>query len=246
MSRHCTQIEWDDVPHLHDEEKKSLWESIPPYQRDARAKGIPVLGSGVIYPVPESAFVVNPCELPNYWPRAYALDVGWNVTASVWGAWDRQDDCVYIYSEHYRGQVEPSVHADAIKMRGAWIWGAIDPASSASNQKDGTQLIQEYAKLGLNLVPADNTVEAGIHATYRRLSTGRLKIFRSCPNLLGELRIYRRDEKGKIIKEKDHCCDALRYLIMTGLKFADIDQRDIEDEIAKRKSMEKRSSVTGY
>ncbi len=126
------------------------------------------------------------------------------------------------------------------------MWGAIDPASSASNQKDGTQLIQEYAKLGLNLVPADNTVDAGIHAVYRRLSTGRLKIFKSCPNLLGELRIYRRDEKGKVVKEKDHCCDALRYLIMTGLKFADIEPTMLEDEIARNKHKEGRSGVTGY
>ena len=42
------------------------------------------------------------------------------------------------------------------------MWGAIDPKSSDSNQKDGTQLLTEYGRLGLNLVAADDAVEAGI------------------------------------------------------------------------------------
>lgn len=246
MSRYCVQIEWDDVPHLTAKAKQELWDSIPPYQRDARAKGIPVLGSGLIYPVPESVFICDPFELPPYWPRAYALDVGWNRTAAIWGAWDRDSDTIYLYSEHYRGQAEPSIHADAIKARGEWINGTVDPASAGSNQKDGTQLIEEYRKLGLNLVPADNTVEAGIHAVYRRLSGGRLKIFKTLASTLSEIRIYRRDDKGRIVKENDHLMDAMRYLIMTGMKYATTDPGPIAEERAEFEMNRARSSITGY
>jgi hypothetical protein len=248
MSRYCAQIEWADCPHLSEDAKQSLYESIPPYQRDARAKGIPVLGSGVIYPVPESAFVVEPFDLPDHWPRAYALDVGWNTTAAVWGAWDRQSDCVYLYSEHYRGHAEPSIHADAIKGRGAWMWGAIDPASAGSNQADGKKLRQMYAEppMSLQLVDADNSVEAGLLVVWRRLSTGRLKVFRNLGNWLAEFRIYRRDEDGKIVEGKDHLMDATRYLLMTGMQFATVDPGPVEEEL-KRFEMDKgRSSVTGY
>ena len=35
------------------------------------------------------------------------------------------------------------------------MWGAIDPTSSGMSQKDGTKLIEEYGRLGLNLVAAD-------------------------------------------------------------------------------------------
>ena len=38
---------WDDAPHLTKEQKDELWASIPPYQRDARAKGVPVASCNV-------------------------------------------------------------------------------------------------------------------------------------------------------------------------------------------------------
>lgn len=246
MSKYYIQVSWDEVPHLTDKDKEELRASIPVHQLVAREKGIPVLGAGVIYPVPESAFVIEPIELPVWWPRAYAMDVGWNVTAAIWGAWDRETDTVYLYSEHYRGQAEPSVHADAIKARGEWIYGAIDPASSGANQKDGTQLIEEYRKLGLNLVPADNTVEAGIHAVYRRLSTSRLKVFNNCQAWLSEFRIYRRDEKGKVVKSNDHLMDCTRYLIITGMKYADVDKDDDSGEDQVQIQARARSGTTGY
>jgi len=47
-----------------------------------------------------------------------------------------------------------------------------------------------------------------------RLSTGRLKIFSTLQHTLGEIRLYRRDEKGRIVKENDHLMDALRYAVM--------------------------------
>ena len=44
--------EWDEVPHLSDQEKADLVNRIPAYQREARTKGIPCLGSGAIYRCP--------------------------------------------------------------------------------------------------------------------------------------------------------------------------------------------------
>lgn len=242
MSRLCVQASWDDVPHLSEATKKQLIDAMEPHTREARTKGIPVLGAGVIYPVPESTYVIDPFEMPEFWPRAYGMDVGWNRTAAIWGAWDRNTDCVYVYSEHYLGQSPPSVHADAIKARGWWIPGAIDPASAGSSQIDGRQLRAVYNELGLNLYDADNSVEAGIHACFQRLSSGRLKIFRTCRNLITEMRIYRRDENGKVVKENDHCCDSMRYLVMTGMRYATTSP-EYEDEPAREM---RRNSVTGY
>lgn len=54
VGKHVTMASWDDVPHLNEQDKAILLASIPPYQRDARTKGIPQLGSGAVYPVPES------------------------------------------------------------------------------------------------------------------------------------------------------------------------------------------------
>ena len=68
---------------------------------------------------------------------------------------------------------------------------------------------------GLNLSIAENAVEAGIYEMWMRMSTGRLKVFRSCQSFIAERRVYRRDEKGKIVKKKDHAMDAGRYGVMT-------------------------------
>jgi hypothetical protein len=235
---------WDDAPHLSEQDKADLLKSIPPYQRDARRLGIPQLGSGAIYPIPESEVLVQPFEIPDYWPRAFGLDVGWNRTAAVWGAIDRQSGIVYLYSEHYMGHAEPSVHAEQIRRRGDWIPGVIDPASRGRSQVDGKQVVSQYQDLGLDLAMADNAVEAGIYAVWQRLAGGGLKVFSTLASWLSEYRIYRRDEDGKVVKEGDHLMDAMRYLIMSGLDRAQ--PVPFEDWYEDDSPKAGRSMVTGY
>lgn len=207
----------DQVPHISEEEKKRLFDETPPYLRDARLKGIPSQGAGAIYPVEEDVYLCDPFALPHYWPKVFGLDVGWNRTAAIWAAHDRETGTVYLYSEHYLAREEPSIQAAAIKARGEWIPGVIDPAARGRSQIDGRSLIEEYRENGLNLHPANNAVEAGIHAVWERLSTGKLKIFRSLQNWRNEVRFYHRDDNGKIVKTDDHLMDATRYLILSGL-----------------------------
>ncbi|MES2355600.1 MAG: terminase family protein [Pseudomonadota bacterium] len=221
-SKCVVMVSWDDVPHLSKEAKDALYASIPAFQRDARTRGIPQLGSGAIYPVPESDFVVDDMPIPDHWPKGYGLDVGWNRTSAGFHAWDRENDIVYRISEHYRGQAEPSVHADAIKARGPWIPGVCDPAARGRSQADGQQLMQQYKDLGLDLDIAFNGVESGIYEMWQRLSTGRYKVFRSCQNWLSEFRVYRRNEKGQVVKGNDHAMDESRYFIMSGLARAKV------------------------
>src|SRR5262249_23266390 len=140
--------------------------------------------------------------------------------AVVWAACDTDSDTVYLYDEHYRSQAEPAIHAQAIRARGDWIPGVIDPSAKGRSQTDGTKLIEVYTEMGLLLAPADNSVEAGLMSVWERLSEGRLKVFNTLQNWLGEFRIYRRDEKGKVVKKGDHLMDATRYLLMSGLQHA--------------------------
>lgn len=215
---------WDDVPHLTEEQKQRIREETPPHLIEARCKGIPSIGAGAIYPIMESEFVVDDIDIPAHWPRAYAMDVGWKRTAALWGAKDPASGITYLYSEYYRGQAEPPIHAAAIKARGEWIHGVIDPASSGSGQHDGKKLAEMYGKgshgLGLDLSFADNDVDAGILTVWKGLSTGTIKVFRSLQNWRTEYRMYHRNEKGVIVKENDHLMDCTRYLVMTGMKHA--------------------------
>lgn len=213
--KYVTTVSWDECPHLEQAEKDMLMETIPLWQRSAKSKGIPSVGAGAIYPVAEEDFVVKPFEIPTYFQVLYGLDVGWNKTAAIWIAKDPSTNTCYVYSEYYRGQAEPPVHSAAIRTRGDWVRGFIDPAANGRSQADGKQLRIQYRDLGLNLRNADNTVEAGIHKCYLGLTTDKLKVFSTCTNLLQEMRLYRRDKDGKIIKENDHACDAMRYAMMS-------------------------------
>lgn len=247
MAKSVITIAWSEVPHLSEEEKKSYLASIPPHLRRARTEGVPYLGAGAIYSsfVTVESISIEPIPLPDHWARCFGQDVGWNRTAALWSAWDKDADIVYVYSEHYMAQEEPVIHANAIKghdargksswgvLRAPWIPGVIDPASRGRSQIDGKRLVEAYKSLGLDLEFADNSVEAGILEVWNRLSTGRLKVFNTLVNFFSEYRLYRRDAKGKVVKEKDHLMDCLRYLIMSGLQRA-IPVRVKSDHISDR------------
>jgi hypothetical protein len=224
-SKYLVAAGWDDVPHLDEKTKRELLAATPPHLRKARSQGIPSLGAGAIYPIEEEEILVNDFLLPRHFTRGYAMDVGWNRTACLHGAYDRDTDTTYLYREYYRGQAEPSIHAGAIRSRGSWMTGCIDPASRGRSQVDGQQLYANYTKSveegggGLNLIFANNAVEAGLQECWERLSTGRIKVFKSLQAFLAEYRIYRRDDKGKVVKQNDHLMDCMRYLVNTPAVF---------------------------
>jgi hypothetical protein len=241
-SKYLTQMGWDETPHLTEDAKRELLGSTQPYLRDARSKGVPSLGAGAIFPIPESEFVIPPMKLADHWPRIAALDVGWRRTATLWGAHDLETSTIYFYSEHYRAEAEPSVHATAIRARGEWIPVLIDPAARGRSQRDGENLMKDYTNLGLKLRQAKNAIESGILRIWELLSTGRIKVFASLSNFLAEYRLYRRDKKGRIVDEFNHLMDCWRYLVV-GVGQAMVEVRaNYEDPWAHSN---KRSSVAG-
>lgn len=230
MSKALITATWDDVPHLTPEMKEELLSSYPEHERDARTKGVPQLGSGLIYPVPDELVMCDPFPIPAFWPRLAAMDFGWDhPTTVVWGAIDRDTDTTYVYSEYAASKTVVAVHADAIKARGQWIPVAW-PHDGNNDTAAGPGLASQYRDKGVNMMPeraqfTDDTmdeetknvkasVEAGIQSILTAFNEGRLKIFSTCGGILAEKRWYRRD-KGKIVKVQDDLLDALRYLWMT-------------------------------
>lgn len=206
------QAGWDDAPWLDEDRKQQMLADTPPHLREARRMGTPAMGSGNVYPVSLESLLCEPFEIPSHWKRLFALDVGWNRTACLWAAVDPSNDKMYIVDEHYLGEEPPPIHAAAVRSRGAWMPGVIDPAARGRTQTDGTQLIKVYKELGLNIVPAINVVDAGLQAMWQRMTTGNLKVFNTLHAFAKEFVLYRRDDRGKIIKENDHLMDCLRYL----------------------------------
>ena len=242
-------IGWDDLPpHLGTEEMEAIKASTLPHQVAARTTGIPAVGAGAVYQVPLDDFIVKPFEIPPSWPRAYGMDVGWNRTAAIWGAQDPGTKIWYMYREYYKGHAEPIVHAYGIKEAGEWIAGAIDPASKGRSQVDGRSLIEEYRNLGLTLIEADNTVEGGILHCYQALAVGQVKVFETLTNFQDEIRLYRRNQNGMILKKQDHLMDAWRYFMMTGVDYAQELPSSLDDDegYSNFDDNTSRDSHTGY
>lgn len=213
MSKGVVIAGWDDCPWWSEEAKSDQLKATPPHMRDAVSKGLPTIGIGNVYPVQWDDITCDPFEIPAHFRRWYALDVGWNFTAALWGAIDPNTKDIFIYKEYKAEKKEPVIHASAIMGADPWIPGVIDPGANARSSQDGRQLMRTYTLAGLKLREAKNNVESGIEIVWEALSTGKCKIFSNLFQLRQEMITYARDTDGRIIKRNDHLCDAMRYLL---------------------------------
>jgi hypothetical protein len=165
-----------------------------------------------VYPFPDTDIVVADFAIPPTWPRAYGMEIRWMTMAVVWGARNPTTDVVYLYSEYY-AEADAAIHTAAIRSRGAWITGLVDPSGRGRKPNDGYRLIEKFQKMGLRLEGAENSVESGILNIQERMSTGRLKVFASMTKYLEERRVYCRDGRDQIVEENDYLQDAARCLI---------------------------------
>ncbi len=213
---------WDDNPHLSDETKAQLRASLKPHELEAREKGIPCIGSGLVYQVPESEFLIPPFEIPNYWAKVFGMDVGFFApTAVVFLAHDRDADVVYIYAEYSVSELTASQHAARLLNMGCdWMKGVCDPAVNQGSQRDGERLIDDYRNTGIDLRLGKYAKERSVDIVLERIREGRFKVFNTCRKFMNEWRSYSRDEKGKIMKGNDHLMNALEFVMLDGLPLA--------------------------
>lgn len=220
-TRYLVTAGWDDVPHLDEKTKKELWDSSPPHERDARAKGVPSLGSGRIFPIEEDAIKVAPFQVPAYWPRINGLDFGWDhPTAAVNCAWDRDNDCWYVVKAHRMREATPIMHAATIRPWGDWVPTAWPHDGLQHDKGSGEQLAVQYANAGLKMLAeratfddGSNGVEAGLMDMLERMQTGRFKVFSNLDDWFQEFRLYHRKD-GKVVKQMDDLMSATRYALM--------------------------------
>ncbi len=229
--RGLIQMTIDDAEHYTPEQRAAIVAAYPAHEREARAKGIPMLGSGRIFPVEEDQILVEPFAIPAHWKRIAGMDFGWDhPTAAAWLAWNTDTDTVYLHDEHRLAQAVTAVHASAIKSRGAWIPVAWPHDGLQHDKKAGEPLADIYRKEGVNMRPDRAqfegergwSVEAGLTEMLDRMQGGRFKVFRTCTGWLQEFRTYHRKD-GKVVKEFDDLISASRYGLMD-LRFATVDK----------------------
>mgnify|MGYP003407414295 FL=1 len=213
-----------DADHISPEERERIIARYPEHEREARAMGVPILGSGRIFPIADSRILIPSFNVPSHWPLIGGLDFGWDhPTAAAKLAWDRDNDIVYLVREHRLSKATPKQHVMTIGDERSWgnIPWAWPHDGEVADKGSGLQLAKQYKTAGLHMLDShatfpngSNSVEAGVLEMLERMNDGRWKVFEGvCPLWMEEFRLYHRDE-GKIVKEYDDLISASRYAMM--------------------------------
>jgi phage terminase large subunit-like protein len=224
--RHVTTMTIDDVAHYSDEEKKRIIASYPPHELEARTKGVPVLGSGRIFPVSEDSINCKQREIPAHWPRIGGMDFGWtHPFAAVEIAWDRDTDVAYVIKTHRLKEATPILHAAAIRSWGNLRWAWPRDGRRQTLEGAGIPLAKQYREQGLDMLhehaqfeDGSVSVEAGLMLMLDRMKTGKLRVFSDQLDWFEEFRLYHRKD-GRVVAEGDDLLCATRYALMM-LRFA--------------------------
>lgn len=215
--------------HISDKDIAVMSSGIPKWQLDMRSKGLPLLGSGLIYDVADDPIRCRPFDIPDTWKRCCAIDIGIDhPTAAVWSAYDANTDTIYVYDCYKESGFTPAYHAPAINGRGMWIPVILPHDADNTEKGSGMSVAQFYRNAGVNVAfekfhnPIGHDgkqnffVEPGITDIRERMMSGRFKIFDidATAALFEEKARYHRKE-GKIVKENDDLMDAMRYSVMS-------------------------------
>ncbi len=224
-------MNWDDNPYLDKDEINVLSRSLSDDQLESRKYGRFRSDFGLVYPeFDENVHVIEPFDVPPEWQDCLSIDPGLNNPLSChWYAVD-YDDNVYVVAEHFLAQQDIEHHSNDIKRISDELkWkrrydGKIEALiDSAANQKTlgGMRSVTElFFENGIAVNPNVNKeIFSGIERVkeYLNKKNGKpdLYIFKSCVNLIRELKSYRWGVGDNPKKIDDHALDELRYYLMT-------------------------------
>lgn len=226
--RHVTNMTHEDAPHITPEKAAELLAGYPEHEKEARTKGIPVLGAGKIFKTLEASIECDPFEIPRHWRLLWGFDFGTtHPFAAVLCAHDTDTDTVYIIHTIRMKNATPLQHAYAVKPLLGGVGGKVPVAWPHDGQQrkdfegELVPLAQIYKKYGLNMLSGhatfpdgSNSTEIGVLMMDERMKTNRLKVFKTCRDWWSEYRLYHRDKEGKINKKEDDLMSASRMAIM--------------------------------
>lgn len=178
---------------------------------------------GLVYNLDESVHLVDDFAIPSDWEHGCAIDFGYTHNfVSLYGAYDKANDCLYVYMEYSAQRRTVRQHAENMlelvnETRIDWTVADHDAEDRATLEENG-----------ITTDPANKEVLAGIDNVIDKLHHDKnkktnIKIFRSCSKLIFGLYCYRwkdptttnsRPKDREVVKEDDDHVDAFRYLVM--------------------------------
>ena len=214
-----------------------MLENLPENMRRAWLEGDWNVFDGQYFPeFREDIHVCEPFAIPDGWVRYTAMDYGLDMLAHYWIAIS-PDNIAYVYRELYEAGVIVSEAVKKIREReerGELIYSRIAPPdlwNAQSSTGKSTALLFDEAGLSLDKANNDRIsgwlavkellkAEERLQPDGTKVKTARLKIFRTCPNLIRTLPLLQYDEKkindaATEPHEVTHAPDALRYFAIS-------------------------------
>jgi len=221
---------WDDAPHLAEDDKQRLRLSYREHERDARTKGIPMLGEGAVFPVADDAIRVDALKIPGHWARIKGCDFGIDHPAAGCEiAWDRDADIIYLIDCYKKAGETAPYHAAWLNKGNKRIPVAWPHDGMNREKSGGKTLAQSYRELHVNMLtksarypkaPGDNSDKGGpqpvepiVNEMLDRMQTGRFKVFSHLSAFFEEKNSYHRKD-GLIVARRDDILKSLFYAVM--------------------------------
>lgn len=226
-----TQMQWEDNPYLSPRETGLFENTLSVEELESRKFGRFTGSEGLVYKeFDENVNVIEPFTVPREWYDNISIDPGLNNPLSAhWYAVD-YDGNVFVIAEHFDKGKDIDYHANKIKevcQMLNWPQGfnggysaLIDSASTQRTLASAKSVAELFYERGIIVdTKVNKDMFSGIARvkSYLKNAQGksRLFIFKTCVNMIREIKSYFWGKGDKPIKRDDHCLDELRYYIMT-------------------------------
>lgn len=188
------------------------------YERFVEGKW--VAADGLVYPFFGDSLIY---DVPDSFERYYvSCDYG-TVNPTSMGLWGLHDGSWYRIDEFYHDSRQKGFQMTDEEYYGSLVKLISDRKTEAviadPSAASFIECIRRHGKYPV--IKADNDVLAGIRKTSDALKTGKIRICRTCPDIIREFSLYRWDTAARYDaprKENDHAMDDMRYFTATVLK----------------------------
>ncbi|MBE7075718.1 MAG: hypothetical protein E7375_01445 [Clostridiales bacterium] len=224
-------MEWADNPYLSKKEVENMTKTMSAQEIENRRYGKFVQNGGMVYSeFDESVNVVEPFNIPRDWQDNISIDPGLHNPLSAHFYAVDFDGNVYVVAEHYQAQKTVEYHASKIKEiaktldwhtdEKGYLTALIDSAAKQRTLASEKNVVELFYEQGIKVnanVNKDLFSGISVVKSYLKNAEGKSKlfIFKTCTNLIREIKNYWWGDGDVPLKKDDHSLDELRYYLMT-------------------------------
>lgn len=225
----CCHMEWRDNPYLDANEVENMLAVTPESEQTSRRFGRFSTGEGLVYPEFDADIhIIEPFDVPVEWQTNISIDPGLNNPTSCHFYAMDFDGNIYVVGECYDRGKDVDYHvnrifqtADLLNWRRdakGRLTALIDSAAGQHTLACEKSVAELFYEKGILV---NTRVNKDLYSGIQRVKSlfgarpPRIFIFKTCVNMIRELKSYWWGTNDRPKKIDDHAMDELRYFVMT-------------------------------